>query len=382
LMTITSTNFAPADALDDPVADLSDLEARRTVLRGQLQDIREEIADLQRLQREATAFEREAGEQRARLSAIGLISGDTLVKNVCPLCESHLPTPVPTVEDLERSLQALDAQLRIVERDNPRLHGRLQELEAGRGQLEENLRTVQRDISQRISENERLRVEQALFTEQARVLGRIGYYLENVRAVSADDGIRLALARTGAEVAELAKAIDQEALEERLATALGIVGRELTRYAGLLSLEHGENALRLDRKNLTVVADTIEGPLPLTQIGSGENWVGYHLAAHMALHKLFRARNRPVPAFLMLDQPSQAHYPPDSDVGEVSDAEGEDHKAVARLYKTLYDFTIELTPSMQVIVTDHVQLLQPWFRASMKQRWRDGIKFVPVNWLR
>jgi Protein of unknown function (DUF3732) len=77
-------------------------------------------------------------------------------------------------------------------------------------------------------------------------------------------------------------------------------------YASRLQLEHGENSLRLDQKNLTVVADTVYGPLSLPQIGSGENWVGYRVAAHLALHKLFRTLDRPVPAFLMLDQPSQA----------------------------------------------------------------------------
>jgi hypothetical protein len=68
-------------------------------------------------------------------------------------------------------------------------------------------------------------------------------------------------------------------------------------YASRLQLEHGENSLRLDQKNLTVVADTVYGPLSLPQIGSGENWVGYRVAAHLALHKLFRTLDRPVPAF-------------------------------------------------------------------------------------
>ena len=258
----------------------------------------------------------------------------------------------------------------------------MRELETERGRIEEELRAVQRDIGQRIAENERLRVEQAQFTEQARVRGRIGYYLENVRTVTADDGVRLTIARTRAEVEELGKAIDQEALEERLATALGLVGRDLTHLAGLLGLEHGENALRLDRKNLTVVADTIEGPLPLTEIGSGENWVGYHVAAHLALHKLFRARERPVPAFLMMDQPSQAHYPPERDVGEITGTDDEDQIAVARLYKTIFDFSQNLGPNMQLIVTDHVELLKPWFRESITERWRDGIKLVPATWLR
>jgi Protein of unknown function (DUF3732) len=382
LTTVAEGNSAPTAALDDPAADLTELEERRRNVRGQLQDVREEIGDLQRLQRESTAFEKEAGEQRARLAAIGLVSGDATAHDQCPLCDSHLSTPVPSVDDLEHSLRALEAQLLTVQRDSPRLQGRLQDLEGQRGRFEEELRTIQRDIGQRIAENERLRAEQTQFMEQARVRGRIGYYLEKVEIVTADEGLRLAVARTRAEVDELGKAIDQEALEERVMTALGVVARELTRYAGILGLEHGENPLRLDRKNLTVVADTIEGPLPLTQIGSGENWVGYHLAAHMALHKLFRARRRPVPAFLMIDQPSQAHYPPDSDVGAVTGMEGEDHQAVARLYRTLYDFVGELNAGMQVIVTDHVELLQPWFRESIRERWRDGIKFVPMDWLR
>jgi hypothetical protein len=37
---------------------------------------------------------------------------------------------------------------------------------------------------------------------------------------------------------------------------------------------------------------------------------------------------------------------------------------------------------MQAIVADHVDLLQECFRASTVQRWRDGIKLVPMTWLR
>jgi Protein of unknown function (DUF3732) len=37
---------------------------------------------------------------------------------------------------------------------------------------------------------------------------------------------------------------------------------------------------------------------------------------------------------------------------------------------------------MQVIVADHVELLEGWFRDAMVERWRDGIKLVPQTWLR
>lgn len=368
--------------IDDPASDLTDLEARRRQLRAELQELRDEIGEFNRLAREASDFEAEALEQQARLASIGLVADDSGKHDVCPLCDSHLVTKVPSVEEIRRSLTGLELQLSSVRRDNPRLQSRIAELETLRNERESEMKAVQRDITTRIVDNERLRIEQDQFTEQARIAGRIGYYLENVKSLGSDEGLRLQIARVRAEVAELEQALDQEAMEERLATALSLVGRDITTYAGQLQLEHGDNSLRLDRKNLTVVADTMDGPLALSQIGSGENWVGYHVAAHLALHKLFRARQRPVPAFLMLDQPSQAHYPPDRDVGEISGGEDEDQAAVARLYRLLWEYCQPLTPAMQIIVTDHVELLQDWFRDSIVQRWRDGIKLVPVNWLR
>ena len=36
---------------------------------------------------------------------------------------------------------------------------------------------------------------------------------------------------------------------------------------------------------------------------------------------------------------------------------------------------------MQIIVTDHIELLEDWFRDSTVQRWRDNKKLVPVSWL-
>ncbi|MGX1098690.1 DUF3732 domain-containing protein [Amorphus sp. MBR-141] len=367
---------------DDPATDLVDLENRRRRLRGEMQEIRDEIAEINRLEREASEFQTEAREQEARLVSIGLLSDDSGDTESCPLCDSHLPTPIPSVTEIRRTLSALEGQLQSVNRDNPRLQSRLAELEAQRNAVDDELRNVQTDIIARISANERLRIEQDQFTEQARMAGRIGYYLENAQTVASDDGLRLAIARARAEVAELEQLLDQEAIEERLTTALGLVGRDLTKYARDLDLEHGENALRLDRKNLTVVADTIDGPLALPQIGSGENWVGYHVAAHLALHGLFRARNRPVPAFLMLDQPSQAHYPPDRDVGEIDGRSDEDQAAVARLYRLLFEYCNAHHPGMQIIVMDHVELLDDWFRDAIAQRWRDNIKLVPPPWLR
>jgi hypothetical protein len=363
------------NSIDEPDADLDSLEDRRRRLRAQLLEVKEEIADVERLNRDASEFETEAREQEARLASIGLIKAPDDHSDICPLCDSHLSIPVPSVTEIGHSLVGIGQQLATVRRDSPRLQGRIATLESQRGAIEEKMRTVQQELAARIRDNERLRIQQEHLTEQSRIAGRIGYYLENVTAVSSDSRLQQAIDRLRAELAELEKALEDDASQSRLDTALSLVNRDLTDYARQLGLEHGNNPLRLDLKNLTIVADTVDGPLTLSQMGSGENWVGYHVAAHLSLHRLFALRKRPVPAFLMLDQPSQAHYPPERDEnGRVDGLADEDQAAVHRLFELLWKYsTAKDTAETQIVVSDHVELLDSWFHDAIVQRWRDGI---------
>ena len=380
----TAPQATTFSALDDPEADLTALDERRRSFSQQLRDLREEIADLGRLSREASHFEREASEQEARLASIQLITdpGDDPGKT-CPVCDSPLSVAVPAVNEIRGSLSNVQTQLRSVRRDAPRLQERIAELESRRADLNEQLRAVQVDIAKRIQDNERLRLEQHQFAEQARVAGRIAHYLENAAAIAPDSDLPRNLEHLRAELSALEATLDEDVTQERLMAALNLLGRDLTSYATGLGLEHGENPLRLDLRRLTVVADTDAGPLSLPQMGSGENWVGYHVAAHLSLHTLLRRRDRPVPALLMLDQPSQAHYPPEHDQGGRIDVlPDEDQVAVHRLFRLLHRYCTELVPGMQIIVTDHVELLENWFTDSMVARWRDGDALIPQSWLR
>lgn len=131
-----------------------------------------------------------------------------------------------------------------------------------------------------------------------------------------------------------------------------------------------------------LVADTLDGPVPLSRMGSGENWVGYHVLAHLALHKWFRQKNRPVPGFLIFDQPSQAHYPPDRDAeGSIDVLPDEDQRAVLQLFKVIALAAAELAPDLQIIVSDHADLNPEWFASAVVERWRGGKKLVPESWL-
>ncbi|WHP69393.1 DUF3732 domain-containing protein [Phaeobacter inhibens] len=116
-------------------------------------------------------------------------------------------------------------------------------------------------------------------------------------------------------------------------------------------------------------------------MGSGENWVGYHVLAHLALHWWFRKRGRPVPAFLILDQPTQAYYPSDRTEGGLDQIEDdEDRQAVLALFKLMYHGCQEIEMPFQLIVLDHAHLADDWFEASIIEEWRGENALVPRDW--
>jgi hypothetical protein len=362
---------------------LASLRAERQGLRSELERVHAEIRSTRTFTTETSGYEREAKEQRARLSAVGLIKDGGHDPNHCPLCESLLDTPAPTVTQIARSLKDLSEQLEIVAAENPRLQFRLATLSREEAQLDERLRENQQLIHARMRENEMLRVQQDSFILQARTTGKISQYVETASTTDGGSVLKMSVEAARARVAALEHELDVEATREKLNAFLNIIGRYMTEYSANLELEHRGSQLRLDIRSLTVVADTLDGPVPLYRMGSGENWVGYHVLAHLGLHKWFRQKNRPVPSFIIFDQPSQAHYPPERDAeGSLDVLDNEDQTAVFQLFKLIADAAAELAPHhMQIIVMDHADLKQDWFEAAVAERWRGGRKLVPAEWL-
>ena len=172
-------------------------------------------------------------------------------------------------------------------------------------------------------------------------------------------------------------------MQERVQSALSIISRKMSAWATCLQLEHAEFPLRLDLRRLTVIADGVDGPIPMERMGSGENWVGYHLITHFALHNWFVSRHRPVPRFVFIDQPSQVYFPEDEDWQRQENGTvglGEDRQKVERMYRLAYDVVQELNGQFQIIITDHANINQQWFQESVVERWREGSKLIPTEW--
>jgi hypothetical protein len=249
---------------------LAKLRSERQGLRSELERVNAEIRSTRNFTTETSGYEHEVKEQRARLSSVGLVKSKEHVAAQCPVCNSILETPVPTVLQIDSSLQQLSQQLEAVEAENPRLLARLAGLEREAAAIQERLRDNQQQIATRIHENEFLQGQQETFVLQARAIGKITQYVETVTSLDASSTLRAMLDTARSRVAMLEQELDPDAARERLDTFLNIIGHYMTEYSDRLDLEHRGSQLRLDPRGLTVIADTLNGPVPLFRMAKVE----------------------------------------------------------------------------------------------------------------
>lgn len=181
----------------------------------------------------------------------------------------------------------------------------------------------------------------------------------------------------------LADALDTDAVRSRTTSLLRTVSRQMTGWARELELEHSEYGAQIDVDRLTIVADT---PQRARLHGQRRDRKRHELG-RIPPDRLprpsafFLEQQRPVPAFLVLDQPSQAFFPRDQETGgdldELTDTDREDTR---RLYELTHQVVERLGGALQVIALDHADFDDDWFSGAVVQRWRDGKALIPAAW--
>lgn len=361
------------------------LQDERRNLSDELRSTKDQLSAARALASERQGYSREANAQRIRLKSIGLVPADTEVRTThCPLCASELDEELvpPTVQQVRRAISELDRHIRSVDDRGPQMDAVVQSLATRLGELQDRLRENRDKLNAIQVENARIEELRDRSARRAHLLGRISLYLESVPQLEDSSELRAQIAGLEAKIQRLEEEVSDDAVQDRLQSILALMGRDMSLWAETLRLEHSEFPLRLDLKRLTVVADGDTGPIPMERMGSGENWVGYHLIAHLALHKWFVQHRRPVPRFLFVDQPSQVYFPEDRDweSGETGTV-GEDRQAVARMYTLVLNVVRSLDCGLQVIVTDHANIDEPWFQECIVERWREGVALIPADWI-
>lgn len=363
-------------ALDDPTSALR--RARRELLR-KYRDLQDELKAGEIFNREQLGFLQEGARQSKRLDSIGLYrSGDTAK---CPLCESPVAETHASVADLNVTLRRLSDRLAPVPAEAAQLTTHIDNLQRQMNDLRAQLTDNLEQLTAAALQQQAIRDQEEVLQRRAYVQGRISLYVQSRGAQADLTSLRKRIGNLRERVSQLDGELDVADIRDRLNSILNAIGKQMTEWGRELELEFANHPLRVDPRRLTVVADSPQGPIYLDKMGGGENWVGYHLVAMLALHAHFVAEHRPVPRFIMLDQPSQVHYPEDQSARHRGDRPDEDVVAVNRTYDFLIKRAQQLSPFFQIIVVDHAYLAREDFLGVVVQRWREpGEALVPEDW--
>ncbi len=363
------------------------LESERSELRKSRRELQGRIDAAKRFATTSVGFETEAHEQRARLQSIGALpkSADG-GEWQWPFNPSQLGMDTPIARVLLAEVESLDAEMAAVAGERPQLAAYLADLEVEAATLAGTIAAKEIELKSAISANEVVAQIDSRNSQASRVIGRISYYLEELRPDEALATMEQDIARLRRKVETLTGEVGEDDYGERLASILNNISSLMSRYIEKFEAEFREFPFKFDLKSLTVIVDRPDRPVPMLRTGGGENHLAYHLSALLALHHFAAKNQRPIPQFLMIDQPTQVYFP-SADVykaadGSIQRTEADaDLVAVTRLFKLLLDFTQKQVPGFQIIVTEHANLGDDWFQAALVEvPWSKPPALVPDDW--
>jgi hypothetical protein len=283
---VLKTPLASIDVKLPDGGEFSRLSTERADLLQVQRRIRADIDAARAFANAEVGFSHGAKEQSARLTTIGIFDGRE-PGQTCPFCTQGLPkeTAPPLLSALHDSLKDVASRMESVERVEPHIENAISTLE---GNLQEVRLTLTRNRMQMEavrSSNAALSQAHTDTAKKAHVLGRVSLYVESMPDVPDTKELERQAESLRTKCKYLEEELSDERVQEQLASIASLLSEKLTKWARDLGLEHSEFPMRLDLKKLTVVADTVAGAIPMSRIGSGENGVGFHIIAHLALHR-------------------------------------------------------------------------------------------------
>jgi hypothetical protein len=190
----------------------------------------------------------------------------------------------------------------------------------------------------------------------------------------------------------LRKIVNESEIEKKIKNALRFIETETNKILSGLDVERPDDPIEFLIKDLTISVKSSSGRTDyLWEIGSGSNWLAYHISVTLGFQLFFNNQDHSsVPNFIVYDQPSQVYFPKklaikddqkDLDPKLEND---EDQIAVKKIFKTMSEALRVSKNSIQIIVLEHADssIWGDIENAHEVCEWRgENKKLIPEEWI-
>lgn len=376
--------------IGDTVDELGRLASEESEISEKLSNSRRRISEMEQLKANAAQFRDTVHVQRDRLSLSKWLGRQAVDHHDCPICGNSLELPARQLDHLLESLEMLEQTAAHLEEPPPSFDREMERLQALVTEQVERLNGVnirQRALTQQSAE---ARSEHYGMLAASRFLGRLEADLATFESVGQDGELAEEVETLRRRVSDLEKLVSKAQVTQRTQRALNAVDLNAGRLMPFLDAERPNDPIALSDAELTIRVQGADRDDFLWEIGSGSNWLSYHVAVTLALQEYFLTLPAcPVPSFLVYDQPSQVYFPrrlvarPTDAPEEPAQLRDEDVQAVQKILKTMASVVAAAAGRFQVIVLDHAAE-SVWGEipdVEPVEDWRDGRALVPRDWL-
>lgn len=367
-------------------AELENLESEITLSLGKL---RRRLDGMQKLKASVDEYTGALIKQRDRLSVASWLKEISNEDTTCPICSNTLGEAHHELDGLYDALALVESSSRRAQSVPVAFSHEFQEVRSQVGELTDRLHSI-RHRKKMLELSSKAILESGLKSSNVdRFLGKLEQALISYRQNSGDDQLNTDIEELKDRLKELREAIDSSGIKKRLEYALNQFSANVAKVLPKLDSERPNDPVNLDIQDLTLKVTSVDGRQDyLWEIGSGANWLSYHITTFIALHSFFLGqKHTPVPGFLIIDQPSQVYFPrklagrPQENVTvELPD---EDTEAIRKVFEQLGAFILRSKGHMQIIVLDHAgsDVWGDIEGVTLADEWRNGKKLVPEAWL-
>jgi len=233
-----------------------------------------------------------------------------------------------------------------------------------------------------------------------RFIGSTEQALKILVDLEGEGGLNDRMKSLNREINKINKELDENKRKEPELSTKKKISDYIIKFVQQIGVKGADGTPRLDDRelNLKFTHENDAKPDFLWEIGSGENWMAYHLATLLALHGIFlsRKKNNNVPTFLIIDQPSQVYFPSDTfedlvngkiNLEEQSKSRRgrrhlDDLESTRQIFRTLARAHKAFKGQLQIIVLDHADK-RAWGEQELHEsgNWRNEADFlIPVEW--
>ena len=386
----TEEKMIKSDSIFKSSDEMIRLKENENYLAMELAKYKTRYFEMSQLMKNVSEYKESLSIQIERLRITEWLNEKAKKENVCPVCQQKCLNNeqrdiyLNRLNESERKMKQVEEIPASFEREYNDVKRQIRLLASELFAIQKQIKIEDNNIKRSCLKNESFPNRYTL-DGVSRFLGKIEYASETLESLESDGELLTEIDKLKERINYLKTIINETTIKNKIENAIDKISFKQMELLKHMDAERLDDPFRLDYKNLTIQIDGKDGRKDyLWEIGSGSNWLAYHISTILGLQEFFTTFQSPVPNFVVFDQPSQVYFPHSSnDSDEQYNFSDLDREAAKSIFITMVKCMRDVYNNMQIIVLEHADSSIYGDIDGVNEIcvWRDGKKLIPVEWI-